>query len=111
MTERSNVPRATSKSDREVLDERPHERLRRLLDRADIGNAEAAELLGVAEETVSRWRNGRQAPDDDVLEKFVAIFAERGIVVSVGWIWYGERDGNPPPYRTAPPKKGAGRKR
>jgi DNA-binding transcriptional regulator YiaG len=90
MTRRGNVPRVTPKIDEAVLAELPHERLRRMLDRAGLKNPDVASELGVVTETVSRWRSGVQAIDDPALLAIVRLLADRGIVVTAGWMRYGE---------------------
>jgi DNA-binding transcriptional regulator YiaG len=90
MTQRGKVPRATSEIDERELEERPHERLRRMLDRAKLSNQSVAKSLGVVPETVSRWRSGGQAIDDPALKAVIALLATRGVQVTMGWMRYGE---------------------
>lgn len=61
-----------------------------MLDRAKLSNGDVADALGVAVETVSRWRKGATMIDDDSLRRVVALLADRGIRVTMGWMRYGE---------------------
>lgn len=78
------------------LEERPYERLRRMLDRAGITNKDLAARTGAANETISRWRSGVQAISDDDLSVVIDMLNERGVSVTRGWIRYGEVAVRPP---------------
>jgi transcriptional regulator with XRE-family HTH domain len=84
------VPRDTSITDSPDLTERWYERLRRMLDRAGISNPALAARAGVTNESVSRWRSGKQAIADAELRVVIAMLAEAGIHVTIGWMRYGE---------------------
>ena len=83
------MPRETSINDDAELEELPHERLRRMLDRAGLTNREVATRTSVAPETVSRWRSGVQAISDPELSILLAMLRERGISLTPGWVRYG----------------------
>lgn len=72
------------------LAERPHERLRRMLDRAGLTNGEVSKSLEVATETVSRWRSGPSLPRGRDLRALIALMATRGIVVTEAWIRFAD---------------------
>lgn len=75
-----------SHSTADELAERPYERLRRMLDRAELSNGEVAASIEVAPETVSRWRSGQQDMRPRDLRAIIALLATRGIVVTEDWV-------------------------
>lgn len=86
LTEILNDPRETSFD----MNETPADRLKRVLDRARLKNPAVAAAAGVQDETVSRWRSGRQAPREAELDAVVALLAERGVTVTKAWLRYGD---------------------
>lgn len=56
-------------------------RLRQLLERAELSQADAARLLNVDSGQVSRWVNGRAAPRREHAQRLVALLADRGVDV------------------------------
>lgn len=78
-----------------------------MLDRARLGASAVAKATGTRKETVSRWKNGRQTPDDDTLRRVLGLIAKRGIVVTIGWIRYGEQEGATKPYLATSAERGA----
>lgn len=76
--------------DADELAERPHERLRRMLDRAGLSNREVAESLEVATETVSRWRSGQSEMRGREMRALIKLLAARGITVTEEWIRFAD---------------------
>lgn len=60
-------------------------RLKSVRDRADIGQKDVADTLGVSAGTVSRWESGDVVPRDDVLLKLADYFG-----VTPAWLRYGQ---------------------
>lgn len=71
------------------LTELPHERLRRMLDRAELSNREVAEALEVAPETVSRWRSGQSEMRRRDLRAIVTLLGTRGVSITTDWVLTG----------------------
>ena len=64
-----------------------HERIRWLLERNGLSQADLARATGVAETTISRYLSGKRRPKAPFLGKLAKLFG-----VSMYWLAFGEQD-------------------
>ena len=94
--------REAAKIDGWAISELPHQRLRRMLDTAQLSNADVAEWTGAREETVSRWKTGAQEPDERYMAALIQLLKTRDVRVTVEWMRFGTVPIEPKPDDRVP---------